>query len=1217
MSKFRKAILIIGILIVIIAASLGTALALYATGAIKTDPVELVYEVDPAEKIYDGTPLKADGHTLKSGKLAHGHFARVDYLGSQTDVGSSLSDMSVKIYDTEGYDVTSQYSIKVIGSPISVYQKPIGVNMPDQRVVYNGSKVAFEKYEIIDEGEGGLVSGHRVYGSSEASLINVGDTLSQDLKPLVYDAVGRDVTENYKIDFSVGDIQVVPRQISVRPVSVKKVYDGVELKCSQIEYMEGELVEGQFARWEINNGVNDGLLDAGTLETRVTSFKVYDTVNGEEVDVTENYDVATYERGALEITKRALTVTAKSFEWEYNGEEHSMRGEEQPLKVEGLVEGERVISVSYAGTITDVGSVVNRIREITVINEQTQSGTNDNYEVRFIDGTLTVTPCKVEIVTGSDEKYYDGLPLTAGTTNTALANDGHYMEIAPGSTQPQLINAGSIENKYECAVKDENGIDVTANYKLSYEYGTLTVKKMPVTVTLSDKEEVVYNGEARTPDWSNSEYFKIAAVDDEHDTNLTYADFNVVSFNKSMTDVGEYMYSVQFKQADFSENYSLSVPNYGYLTIKPVALAITTGGVTAPYTGSTYYNTEYQYDTDERPVAGHHLVFPKQGEYPTVTDVGDEPTWNKYDISVADAAGNDVSKNYDLKLTPGALQVNPCKITIALNMLQGNDALTYTGKSVVPDLKKAIAGITSKTVEDKVFNVDFIDYGVFDVVYKQGDKATDAINAGTYQYSLALNGTPAAKNFEIEANASSQLTVNPLPVKVTLKDYSFTYSGSKINIYPAEAVTTDTPLLTGSDFALAFALENGAAVDTLIDGNTYYYTAGIDEENSQQIATNYALTFVSSVMDGTVARPAVTILPKSVSVGLKDLTKTYTAANVSVKIDELISVLDEDGLAKGDFEITFNDGKTEHKDAGQYYLNVALKDETMKKNYKIESQSALLTVKPASATVTLKKVDKTYTADIIKVKPAEAIASVAFVAGAPDTLTGSLATADFEVTFDAAVKNAGTYPIKVAISNDEKVKNYEIKIKETQYLTVAKAEITVSLASFSFTYGAEMDIKLDNAITGISGSLAKDAVENRHLALDLSNVGKRVGTHYFGVTIADAAIAANYKINDAGSRGEIEITKRQIYLAMNDLTVTRKDYNLYNGLFDVTNNVYVTSGSLVYGDTLIITSVTAEDDGEGYLLVNECYYEFGSSEYANCYEIVNADSFTAKLTVID
>ena len=73
MSKFRTSILIFGILIVVVAASLLTVLALYLTGTLKTDPIEIVLTVTDEEKTYDGTPLTAKEYALTSGELLEGH----------------------------------------------------------------------------------------------------------------------------------------------------------------------------------------------------------------------------------------------------------------------------------------------------------------------------------------------------------------------------------------------------------------------------------------------------------------------------------------------------------------------------------------------------------------------------------------------------------------------------------------------------------------------------------------------------------------------------------------------------------------------------------------------------------------------------------------------------------------------------------------------------------------------------------------------------------------------------------------------------------------------------------------------------------------------------------------------------------------------------------------------------------------------------------------
>ena len=150
MAKIKSSILIIGILITVVAASLLTVLALYATGSFVTAQTELTFAVDDAEKIYDGTPLFATRYELVSGELKNGHFAVVEFLGSQTDVGNSDSSLSVKICDKKGYDVTSEYKIRVKSGFLNVIRREIAVVLNDEEVVYNGSKVSFEDYTVTD-----------------------------------------------------------------------------------------------------------------------------------------------------------------------------------------------------------------------------------------------------------------------------------------------------------------------------------------------------------------------------------------------------------------------------------------------------------------------------------------------------------------------------------------------------------------------------------------------------------------------------------------------------------------------------------------------------------------------------------------------------------------------------------------------------------------------------------------------------------------------------------------------------------------------------------------------------------------------------------------------------------------------------------------------------------------------------------------------------------
>lgn len=1286
MSKFRKIILILGILIVFVAASLGTALALYATGSIKTDPIKLVYEVEAEEKIYDGKPLKAERASLTSGKLINGHYAELEYLGEQTEVGTSLSDLSVKIYDIDGHNVTGDYSIKVIGAALSVYKKPLKVKMPAQKVVYNGSKVLFEKYEVLEEENknyGGLVSGHKIYGSAEAMLLNVGDTLPESLKPLVYDKAGNDVTKNYDIDFKIDPIEVIPRKVTVRPQSLKKTYDGAALVCSQIEYVDGTLADGQYAKWEINGGnnyVRDVNSDGEPAEMRLTSFTVYQNVGGVEVEVTENYEID-YETGTLEVTKRPLTITAKSGEWVYNGEERSMRGDEEPLKVEGLADSDSVIAVAYSGTRTNAGTSANIISEVTL------SCSTDNYDIRRVNGTLTITPYAVEIKTKSDEKYYDGTPLSGAIESVSLANGKHMITVAADSEQPKITDAGSIINEYECEIFDENENDVTSNYKITYKYGTLTVNKMPVTVTLSDKEVKVYDGTSQSPDWSNSDYFDMKAVDDEHTLSLTYEDFNIVSFNKTMTDVGEYSYSVQFKEYELSKNYSLLVTNYGYLTISPRVVGVQSGGGEKEYDGTPLYSEQFTVRNGTL-AAGHRY---ETSDFTQITEVGEDE--NVPTITVYDADNKDVTKNYKFEFTQkGKLIVKKCKLTVELNAMVADKAFIYTGEPVQPLPADVIKSINKKQI---------IDESAFKVVIEGGE----AKNVGKYSYSVEIADEAFANNFDMAA-VSSTLDINRLAVTVTLKDYVFTYGGKEITVYASDAVSTDTNILSGRDFKLSYDKTVNADGTTeaavVKDAGTYYYTAELIDE---KIAGNFDFTFVTGVMpdeEGKEVRGTVKVNPLEVTVKLKDYTQTYNSKECAPAAEKLIREIAAADLEADDFEIEYGDGGEEHINAGTYAFGVRLSDAKVAKNYVVKYTPATLVIKPAKVMITYQAATKTYNGNAITVTAAEALKNtLGYDADVMADLSGKLALTDFETVFDNEVKNAGKYKLKVQMTDEAKAANYKVVETNTEYLTVNKANLTVTakahtaeyngkvqtsfpaptittnydsltadsfvidcgeeiknagtytyklafadealasnynltaasaqyeitavdvvvkLKNYTFTYGEKYSIDASQAILGVEGS---DLIAKRYLNLDLGAVQKTVGDYAYTVKHVDPDMENNFTFSvntaDVDNQGKITIEKRKIQFRMNDLTVTQREYDEYEGWFEMTYAVYLSSSTpLAEGDTLVFTSVTAEDI-EGMLVVVDCVYTLTNEEN---YEIVDYDeansvyTFTSRITVI-
>lgn len=551
MSKFRTSILIFGILIVVVAASLLTVLALYLTGTLKTDPIEIVLTVTDEEKTYDGTPLTAKEYALTSGELLEGHRLSVEFTGSQTDAGESESGLSVKVLDVKGFDVSDEYAVKTECGKLSVTPVKLTVSLNDREVVYNGREVEFSDWDIL---EGKLVAGHKIAGAAaDAKLLNAGDTLPDDMKILVYDPSGNPVTSNYDINFRLGVVKVVKRPITIKPVGASKIYDGEEIVCKDYEITEGSLAVGQTAVATVvtaDTGMQAKLIDADSVRVRIDeySFAVLDD-NGD--DVTENYAVE-FGTDFLTVKKRGLIVTAKSGSWTYDGKEHSFETDRTVYLAEGLAAGEEISRVYYSGSVKDVGRDFN-----TITGVEFSAGKRSNYEIVYINGTLEVTPMSVTVYSKSFFKEYDGKNFgeylqdkQIYETSPALP-DGFTLETKHGLENKVNAESGTYILK-NVEVNDADGVLCTGNFVISVVSGQYAITKKPVSVQLNRDLVKTYTSQEQTI--TNEEAFAQAVLPD----GITSADFEIVNLN-SYINAGRYSYSAKLAQTQNAGNYDLTV----------------------------------------------------------------------------------------------------------------------------------------------------------------------------------------------------------------------------------------------------------------------------------------------------------------------------------------------------------------------------------------------------------------------------------------------------------------------------------------------------------------------------------------------------------------------------------------------------------------------------------------------------------------------------------
>ncbi|MBR2871137.1 MAG: hypothetical protein IKB98_07175 [Clostridia bacterium] len=235
MSKARKGLFLIGILLIIILTSIGTFFGLKALGFFEDDIIDISYTVNIEAKKTDVDTIYG-GYYNKSGNLKDGHYDKITIIENDDGTITPL----INIYNKYGEDVSTEYKIglvvknkevEIINLKVDTVKSPYYLGQ-DRRLYYDCVTLQ-DGYFLFNATMFAEVYYHSdVYGTDD-QMLNVCVRFSNSLNERIDDYFNIGVPSNlYKVAFQD------------RVVYLDIHYDDVS-EIMQYVITEGSLAQGE------------------------------------------------------------------------------------------------------------------------------------------------------------------------------------------------------------------------------------------------------------------------------------------------------------------------------------------------------------------------------------------------------------------------------------------------------------------------------------------------------------------------------------------------------------------------------------------------------------------------------------------------------------------------------------------------------------------------------------------------------------------------------------------------------------------------------------------------------------------------------------------------------------------------------------------------------------------------------------------------------------
>ncbi|MBR2541222.1 MAG: DUF11 domain-containing protein [Mogibacterium sp.] len=665
-----------------------------------------------------------------------------------------------------------------------------------------------------------------------------------------------------------GTLEISKRSVILTSATDEKVYDGTALTNDEVTVSGDGFATGEGASYSVTGSQTEKGSSANAF--------TYTLNDGTKAD---NYEISKVE-GTLTVTestdKVTVTITENSGSEKYDGTAKSVTGYTVSISNPLYTEEDFEFTGNAAVSGTDAGSYPMELKAEDFVNH---SKNFTNVEFIIVDGTLEISKRSVILTSASDEKVYDGQPLTNDEVTVSgdgfATGEGASYEVTGSQTEK-----GSSPNAFTYTLNNGTKAD---NYEISTVEGTLTVTAQTDKVTVRIRENSgskMYDGIEETV----SGY----TVQSISNPMYTEADFEFTgNATVSGTDAGSY--PMEITAADFvnkNENFAEVefIIEDGTLEISKRSVVLTSATDEKVYDGQPLTNDEVTV-TGDGFVEGEGATFDVTG---TRTEKGSSPNAFTYTLNEGTKADN-----YEISKVEGTLTVTAVTDEVKVQITENSGSAKYDGA------EKKAEGYTVSINNSLYTEADF---------EFTGEAIVTGIDAGSYPMELAVadfnNLNPNFDNVTFEIIDGS-LEISKREIKLT--------SATDSKVYDGTALTNDEVTVGGDGFAAGEgATYEVTGTQTLVGSseNTFTYTL-----NEGTKADNYTITTENgtlTVTDGTdpgdeeEVDPALVVNKtaenKAYALG-EEVTFTITATNIydkasTITLSEIAGVT----LAKSEFE---------------------------------------------------------------------------------------------------------------------------------------------------------------------------------------------------------------------------------------------------------------------------------------------------------------------------